>query len=250
MFTPVVMPGHDRDRELESLRAVDGEDAHRIVVGLREDGLHDARAFRALEVGPAQEVAQTAAGPASRHRTGGLGERAGLVDDEPDPAPEIARALVRERDLEHAALAHDAVEELTRPEPQARVVPRGERTHRLGDRVVVRQRLGQRCLVVPVTAVVDAERVEVVVAAAEQRRAQRARRATARRWGRRRLGAPSGGRGSRGCRRPATTSRPGRGCRRHRARPRAAPATCAREEDRDVTQPARLPGFVTVRVLA
>ena len=76
--------------------------------------------------------------------------------------------------LEDTALAHDAVEQLARTEPEPRVVPPGERAHRIADRVVARQRLGKRRLVIPVPAVVDAERVEVVVTASEQRRAQRA----------------------------------------------------------------------------
>ena len=101
--------------------------------------------------------------------SGRLREGARLVDHEPDPAPQVARAPVRERDFQGAALAHDAIEELARPEPQARVVPRRERAHRLADGMVVRQRLGQRRLVVPVPVVVDAERVEVVVAASEER---------------------------------------------------------------------------------
>ena len=99
---------------------MDGEDAHRVVVGLREHGLDDSGAFCALEVGPAQEVAQaTTTSPAGRGAAH-LREGAGLVDHEADPAPQVARTPVGERDLEHAALAHDAVEQLARTEPQPR----------------------------------------------------------------------------------------------------------------------------------
>ncbi len=39
---------HDRDRELEALGAVDGEDPHRVVVGLGQHGLDDPRALGGL----------------------------------------------------------------------------------------------------------------------------------------------------------------------------------------------------------
>ena len=43
---------------------MDGEDAHRVVVGFGQHGLDDPGTLCALEVGPAQEVAQATTGPA------------------------------------------------------------------------------------------------------------------------------------------------------------------------------------------
>jgi hypothetical protein len=79
---------------------------------------------------------------------------------------------VREADLEHAPLAHDAVEELARRRPVAGVVPLGQRAEGVADRVVGGQGLGEGELVVPTSAVLHLERVEVVVAAPEDGRAQ------------------------------------------------------------------------------
>ena len=210
---------HDRHRELEPLGAVDGEDADRVVVGLGQHRLDDACPLAALEVGPGEEVAQAA--------TLGLRERARLLDHEPHAPPQVARSAVGEADLEHAPLAHDAVEQLAGRQPETGVVPPGEHPDRVADRVVGRQRLRQGALVVPAAAVLHLEGEEVVVAAPEQRVIAARSRARARRWGRRPPAARRAGRGSRVCCRPATTSPPGTGCRRRRARPRAGRARCA-----------------------
>ncbi len=97
---------HDRDGELEPLGAVDGEDAHRVVVGLGQHGLDDPRALAARQRGPGEEVAHAAAL--------GVGERPCLLHHEADPPPQVARAPVGEPDLEHVPLTHDAVEQLAR----------------------------------------------------------------------------------------------------------------------------------------
>ena len=109
---------------------MDREDAHGVVVGLGQDGLDDARALGALQIGPVEEVSQAAA---LRLREG-----AGLVDDEPHAAPEVTRPTVGEADLEHAPLPYDPVEQLARSEPLSRVVPRGEDLQRPADGVVRR----------------------------------------------------------------------------------------------------------------
>ena len=78
----------DGDRELEALRAVDGQDPHGVVVGLGQQRLVHPRAVGALQLGPLEERPQAAAA--------GLLERAGLVDEEPQPAPHLGRPRVAE----------------------------------------------------------------------------------------------------------------------------------------------------------
>lgn len=47
-------PGHDRDRELEALGAVDGHDAEGVVIGLGQHGLGHPRSLGSLQVYPGQ----------------------------------------------------------------------------------------------------------------------------------------------------------------------------------------------------
>ena len=99
---------------------------------------------------------------------------AGLVDHEAHAPPQVARSAVGEADLEHAPLAHDAVEQLA-----GRRASRRASCHPASARIASPtgwsggSDSGRRRLVVPVAAVLDLEREEVVVAAPEQRRAQR-----------------------------------------------------------------------------
>ena len=76
--------GDDGDRELETLRGVDGHHLHRVVVGLGEDGFGHSGALRGL-AGRPFEVRPQAGAP-------GLAPRPGLIDYESQAAPQIACA--------------------------------------------------------------------------------------------------------------------------------------------------------------
>ncbi len=132
-----------------------------------------------------------------------------------------------EADLEHASLAHDAVEQLAGRRPVAGVVPLGQRPQRVADRVV-----GVATTPGAAAGGPTVRRARPCTCRGRRRRTRRSASAArsparARRWDRRRPAARRAGRGSRGCCRRATTSRPGTGCRRRRARPRDGRATCA-----------------------
>ena len=73
---------HDGDGELEALGAVDGHDAHGVVVALGQDGLGHPGPLGRLRLHPAQVLAEVPAG--------GLAPGPGLVDDEAQPAPHVA----------------------------------------------------------------------------------------------------------------------------------------------------------------
>ena len=84
----------------------------------------------------------------------------------------VARAPVRDRELQHAAFTDDRLDRLADRLPPARVVEPPERSESRDHRVVEGQVVGRRPPVVPPPAaavVVD----ELVVAAAERRRPQR-----------------------------------------------------------------------------
>ena len=83
---------------------MDRHDPHGVVVGLGEHRLGDPGALGGLLVDPVEVGAQAAAG--------GLAPRPGLVDHEPQAAPHVARAALGEPELEGAAVAGDAVEQL------------------------------------------------------------------------------------------------------------------------------------------
>jgi len=144
---------------------VHGEDAHGVVVALREDGLDDAHTFRRLTLRPPQVLAQCLA---ARLLPG-----AALVEDEPDPPPEVARPALLHRQLEHALVAHDALEHGARRQPVPLAVQPAEPLQSERDRMVRRGALGQPSLVVPPAVVARAPREEVVVAHTEAGGAQR-----------------------------------------------------------------------------
>ena len=133
---------HDHDRELEALGAVDGQDAHRVVVGLGQHGLDDPRPFGALAERPREVVAQASRDVAS------LNARAWSTTNR------IRRATSRKRpadsaELEHAPLPDDAFEQLARRQPRPCSCSSREVRDRLGDRMVDGQRVGQRSGDVP-----------------------------------------------------------------------------------------------------
>ena len=146
-------------------------------------------------------------------------------------------------ELEHVPVLDDPFEQLARRQPRAfvRATQRGSASRRRRDGRPGASR-ASGAVTSQVTSVLDAVREEVVVAAAEQRRAQRAHRARARRWDRRRRGAPRAGRAPRGCRRRASSSRRGTGCPRpSSACLEEAERRARREQDADVAEPRRPP---------
>ena len=155
---------HDRDRELEALGGVHGHDAHRVVVGLGQHGLGHPAALGGLLADPCEVLPERA--------VGGVGPRPGLVDDEAHAPPQVAGPAVGLAQLEHAAVAHDPVGELAGRQPASLVV-HGAQVGQAGDDGVARSAAsGSGRLWSKLALVVAPEAVEVVVAAAEQRRAQ------------------------------------------------------------------------------
>ena len=183
-----------------------GHDAHRVVVGLGQHGLDDPRAFGALQRRPTR-----GSRAACRRRASPNGAR--LVDDEADAPRDVAEAAAVDADLEHVPLAHDALEQLARRRATCarRAAARGTASRRAtgwsagsdsGSGRVMSQRppcstwnvkrssspqpnSGER------SALDERELVARVVDRAQRHRA---------------------GRGPRGCRRRASSSRRGTGC--------------------------------------
>jgi hypothetical protein len=154
----------DGDRELEALGGVDRHDAHGVVVGLGQHRLRDPRPLGGLLLDPVEVGAQAPAG--------GLAPGPGLVDHEADAAPHVAGPALGEAQLEGAAVARDAVEELGGGVPVAGLVDRpevGEPALDDGALGIGRRGRVER----PGAALRHLVPEEVVVAAAEQRRAQR-----------------------------------------------------------------------------
>ena len=243
--TPLPAPadrgGHardDRDRELQTLRAVDREDAHRVVVGLGQDGLDDPRALGALEVGPRRKSRSGSRRPAS------LGERARLVDDEADASPEVAGPAVRERrSRARAARARCDRAARSASSQSCASCQRREGAHRFTDRM---SRPGATRAVEPGDS--SARRARPGTCRGRRRRSRTAASAArsptrARRSGRRRVAAPAAGRGSR---RVAYTSelvsaRYGMPACVERVL-EVSERRARRQQDRDVAEPARFPG--------
>ena len=117
----------------------------------------------ALQLGPRQEGSQST--------SIGFDELAGLLDDEPQPPPNVAGPALQQRQLERAALSEQPLEELARLEPQSLVVTTPEIRKAVDDRVVDRQRRRRADAVVPSTAR-SHELEQFVVATAEQCAAQ------------------------------------------------------------------------------
>ena len=144
---------------------MDGHDAHGVVVGLGQHRLGDPRALGRLLLDPVEVLAQAAAG--------GLAPGPGLVDHEAQPAPHVAGPALGEAELEGPAVAGDAVEQLGRRLPVALLVQRAQVGEAGPHRIVGRHGVGLVGEVAPAAAALDLEAEQVVVAAAEQRGAQR-----------------------------------------------------------------------------
>ncbi len=120
--------GEDGDGKLQAFGAVDGEDAHRFVVGLGQHGLHHPGAFGRLQSHPSQVVAQGG--------TAGLLPGAALVDDEAQPPPQVPGSLDHERHFHEPAFPHDPLEHLAGRQPQPLAVELPQPRQALGDRVL------------------------------------------------------------------------------------------------------------------
>ena len=147
---------------------MDGEDAHRVVVGLGQHRLDDPGALGCSAASAQCEERRAGCRPRPR-RTPAPGRRR-------TARAATGRAGGRRRTRPRARAARARCGRAAR---WARATSRAScqlaraRAMRVADRMVVGQGLGERRLVVPPAAVLDLVREEVVVAAAEQRRAQR-----------------------------------------------------------------------------
>ena len=142
---------------------MDGHDPNGAVIGLGNERLGHPRPLAALHVDPAEVGPQRAAG--------GIREGARLVGGPAQAAPGVPVTILGERQLHQPALAHHPVDDLPRAAPQPLVVQFAHPLQRLSDRVV-----GLRAEVVPGPVRAAAALpvlVQVVVAEAEGRRAQR-----------------------------------------------------------------------------
>ena len=160
--------GTDHDRELETFRAVDRHDANRVVVGLGQHRLDDPRALGTLQRRPREVVAQRAAlrrrrTPApGRRRSARAARRRGTgLPSAPTSSTRRSRTM---RSSSSLGVAHSA----RRVQGRARYASASATGWSAGTAS------GGATPEVPAPAVLDMERVEVVVAAAEERRPQRA----------------------------------------------------------------------------
>ena len=96
---------HDRDRELETLRGVDGHHPHGVVVVLGQDRVGDA-ALRCLQRCPLQVAPNAVAA--------GVGPCSGLLDHEPQATPDVAGVDAGERQIEQAAFVGHRGEQVGR----------------------------------------------------------------------------------------------------------------------------------------
>ena len=197
---------------------MDRHHADGVDVGLGQHRLGDARLLLALVGRPGQVRAQAAVGD--------LGPGAGLVDDEPQPAPRVAGARAGGADLEHAPVLDEPGQHLAGREPPCARGAARQVGERPADRAV-------------------RERVVLRLARRGPPRRRRASSATGRRRRSRTAGSAAprparavagvGDRARRGQQvahlgapgRPASSPRRGKGRPPRRARPRAAAATCA-----------------------
>ena len=150
------------DRELQALGGVHRHYADRVVVGLGDDGLGDARARVRLRPQPFDELAQ--GGPT------GLAESARLFEDEAQPLPRFARPAVRKRHLEQPPLPNYPVYKFADAVPPTGIVEHSKRPQGVWDRVA--DRFGDRSRVVPAASCFD-ELVQIIVPTAKRRRPQR-----------------------------------------------------------------------------
>lgn len=109
--------------------AVDGPS----VVAFREHGLDDARALARLSLDPVQVPPQRAAT--------GLLPGAALVEDEPQPPPQITQPALCRTEFEEPPLAQNALEHLTRRETTVRGWLAGSRQRRRLPRLGAADRL-------------------------------------------------------------------------------------------------------------
>ena len=149
------------DGELESLRAMHGEDADRVVVGLRKDRFADPARLAGLEIGPQQEVAEPT--------DAGLGESPRLFEHPSQASPDVARAIGRGGDLEEPELTQNGLDHAADVEVEAPCMDRGEPIERTDDGMVGRQGFGRTGTLMTPTATGLMEREQVVVATRERR---------------------------------------------------------------------------------
>ena len=112
---PACKAGDHGDRELQSLGTVNGEDADGVVVGLRDHGLEEVGVVLHLLERPDHEAAETGAAAVAPF--------AGLVDDEAQSTPVVARSTLRGGELDQAQLPDDLLHQLVGREPPPALVP-------------------------------------------------------------------------------------------------------------------------------
>ena len=158
----------DDDRELEPLGTVDRHDPHRVVVGLGEHGLDHPRAFRALERRPREVVAQRAppaASPNARAWSTTNRTRRATSRNRPESTPTSNTCRSRTMRSSSSLGVTQVRSSVQRAEVADRFGPTGWSSG---------ERLGRSRTDVEPAAVLGVELEQVVVAAAEHRRAQRA----------------------------------------------------------------------------
>ena len=162
----VVSPDRIAIGKLESLRAVDGQDPHRVVVGLGQHRFDHPGALTGLSLDPLQVLAQGVAA--------GLFPCAALVEHETQSSPQVAGTAFGRGEFEEATFAKNPLEHLARRHPVALPVLFAQPRQPLRDRVIGRRAIGKRALVIPAPTDVLPPDVQIVVAAAERRGSQRA----------------------------------------------------------------------------
>ena len=156
--------GQHGDRELKTLRAVDGHDPHTVVVGLRQHRFRHPGIVGTLKAGP------TEVGP--QIDTAGIDPGPSLIDHEAQPPPHIARVAAGDRGLEHASLAYESIEKFGRGRPETGLVELLEMLQAEGNRVGL-MLLGDRCSQGETAPHAEAPVGEIIVATAVDERAER-----------------------------------------------------------------------------
>ena len=108
---------HD-DGELQALRRVHRQDAHAVVIRLGQHRLGNSGVVGSLKPGPLEVAAQVGAAR--------VGPGPGLVDHEPQPAPDVAGPPAGHSSLERPSLTHEPVDQSGRAGPALRSVELGQ----------------------------------------------------------------------------------------------------------------------------
>ena len=156
--------GQHGDRELKTLRAMDGHDPHTVVVGLRQHRFRHPGIVGALKAGP------TEVGP--QIDTASIDPGPSLIDHEAQPPPHIARVAAGDRGLKHTPLSDESIEKFGRGRPETSLVKLLEMLQTEGDRMGLLS-LGNRCSKREPATHAEAPVGEVIVAAAVDERAER-----------------------------------------------------------------------------